>query len=139
MAEVAALRAIVGEDHVREARDEDAIDGVRPALVAMPGSIEEVSGTMELATRAGWRVAPRGCGSGVGLGNPPAALDLVLDLRRLDAILEHAAGDLVVAVEAGVPLADLQRTVGSAGQMLALDPPEPAGTGGGVIATNAAG
>src|SRR6185312_9164621 len=38
-----------------------------------------------------------------------------------------------------VALADVQRTVATAGQWLALDPPEPGATVGGVVATAASG
>src|SRR5206468_5170099 len=48
-------------------------------------------------------------------------------------------GDLVITVEAGVALADVQRVVAKAGQWLALDPPEVGATVGGVVATAASG
>jgi glycolate oxidase FAD binding subunit len=38
-------------------------------------------------------------------------------------VIEHAAGDLTCTVEAGTTLAELDRELASAGQMLALDPP----------------
>jgi glycolate oxidase FAD binding subunit len=45
----------------------------------------------------------------------------------------------VVRAQAGVRLADLQEVLAPAGQWLALDPPEPGATLGGVVAANAAG
>jgi glycolate oxidase FAD binding subunit len=57
----------------------------------------------------------------------------------MDRVLEHAAGDLVVKVQAGVRLANLQAALAPAGQWLALDPPEPGATVGGVVAANASG
>jgi glycolate oxidase FAD binding subunit len=57
----------------------------------------------------------------------------------LAQVLEHAAGDLVVRAQAGVRLADLQTALAPAGQWLALDPPEPRATVGGVVAANASG
>ena len=41
--------------------------------------------------------------------------------------------------QAGLPLAALQSVVGESGQRLALDPPEPGATLGGVVAANASG
>jgi glycolate oxidase FAD binding subunit len=38
-------------------------------------------------------------------------------------VIEHAAGDLTCTVEAGTALAELDRELARAGQMLALDPP----------------
>jgi glycolate oxidase FAD binding subunit len=80
-----------------------------------------------------------GSGSKLGLGNPPERLDLLVSTRRLHRVLEHAAGDLVVKVEAGARLADLQAALAPSGQWLALDPPEPGATVGGVVAANASG
>ena len=57
-------------------------------------------------------------------------------------IHEHNAGDLTAVVDAGVRLSELQRRVGEAGQMLALDPPlgaEDRATVGGVVAANDSG
>ena len=56
----------------------------------------------------------------------------------MDRILEYAAGDLVVRVEAGVRLGQLAEVLAEKGQRLALDGP-PADTVGGVVARNAAG
>jgi glycolate oxidase FAD binding subunit len=47
--------------------------------------------------------------------------DLLTD--RLDRILEHEAGDLTCAVEAGVRLSALREALAPHGQRLALDPP----------------
>jgi glycolate oxidase FAD binding subunit len=69
----------------------------------------------------------------------PAGLDLILSTARLGGLVEHAAGDLVATVRAGQPLADLQRALAAAGQRLALDPPQPSATIGGVVAANASG
>jgi glycolate oxidase FAD binding subunit len=45
-----------------------------------------------------------------------------LDLRGLDQVLEHEAGDLTCTVEAGIRLSALQAHLAEHGQMLALDP-----------------
>jgi FAD/FMN-containing dehydrogenase len=55
-----ALEGIVGEGGAREARPEDAIDGVEPRFVAAPRSVEEASELMALAAQHGLAVAPRG-------------------------------------------------------------------------------
>ena len=61
-----------------------------------------------------------------------------MDLRSLDQVIEHAAGDLVVRVQAGATIGQLAAALGSAGQQLALDVPAEA-TVGGVVATGTAG
>jgi glycolate oxidase FAD binding subunit len=123
----------------RAAAAADAVDGVRPAAVVEPGSVEEAAAALRDAAAAGQALAFRGGGSKLGLGNPPERLDLLVSTARLDQVLEHAAGDLVVKVQGGVRLADLQAALAPAGQQLGLDPPEPGATVGGVVAANASG
>lgn len=139
MAGIAELSSIVGADAVRTGEESDAIDGVTPAAVVLPATIEEVSRVMALAHGAGLRVAPRGGGTKLNLGNPPTALDLIVDLSRMDRVLEYSSGDLVVAVEAGLRVDALQEHLRAEGQMLALDSREAGATVGGVIATNSSG
>jgi glycolate oxidase FAD binding subunit len=126
-------------DLARPATDADTVDGVRAELVAEPGSVEEASEVLRAASSAGRKVVVRGAGSKLGLGNPPERVDLIVSTARLNRVLEHAAGDLVVKAEAGTRLADLQAAVAPAGQLLGLDPPEAGATVGGVVAANAAG
>jgi glycolate oxidase FAD binding subunit len=135
----AILDGLDRDDLVRPAGDADEIDGVRAELVAEPASVADASRVLAAASRAGKRVVVVGNGSKLGLGNPPEAVDLIVSTRRMDRVLEHAAGDLVVKVEAGARLADLQAALAPAGQWLALDPPEPGATVGGVVAANASG
>ena len=133
------LKNIVGEEHAREAGQSDGVDGVAPSFVVEPGTVEEASAVMKLAHEKGLRVTPRGSGTKIGWGNPPSEVDLVVSTARLNKMLEHAAGDLVTRVEAGVKLEDLQKELSGANQMLALDPPESGATVGGIVAANASG
>jgi glycolate oxidase FAD binding subunit len=115
------------------------VDGVAARFVARPRSVSEASQVLAAAAADGLAVAFAGGGSKLGLGNPPERVDLEVQSRGLNQILEHAAGDLVVRAQAGVALADLQAALAPAGQWLALDPPEPRATVGGVVAANASG
>lgn len=140
---------------VRGAGPDDAVAGVTPRFVASPSDVAEASAVLRAAAAEGLTVVPRGTGTRLDWGNPPASCDLVVDTRNLNQVLEHAAGDLVVQVQAGVELERLARVLARAGQRLALDPPpgsrsgpragepadpEPAtGTVGGVLASGAAG
>jgi glycolate oxidase FAD binding subunit len=134
------LAAIVGADHVRAATHDDAIDGVVPRLVVAPGSAEDVAAVLRLANEAGLAVAPRGGGTKTGWGNPPSSLDLVLSMRRLSGVVEHAWGDMTATVQAGCAVADLQRALAEHGQQLVLDALWPErSTIGGLIATNDSG
>jgi glycolate oxidase FAD binding subunit len=124
---------------IQPARPGTAVDGVPVGRVARPGSVEEASQVLAAAAADGLAVTFVGGASKLGLGNPPERADLVLSTERLDQVLEHAAGDLVVRVQGGARLADLQAALAPAGQWLALDPPEPGATVGGVVAANASG
>ena len=124
---------------VRPAIPADAIDGVQPSLVAEPGSAQEAADVLRLAQQHGLAVAPRGGGTKMGRGNIPRRVDLLLSTARLDRVLEHAAGDLVVRVEAGTRLTAVQQVLIQAGQWLALDPLEEEATIGGIIAADASG
>ena len=133
------LQNIVGEEHVRQAFADDAVDGVEPSLVVEPGTIEETSEVMKLASREGLAVSPRGGGTKMGLGNIPRAVDLILSTARMDGIIEHVPGDQIVRAQAGLKLQDLQDNLSEADQMFGVDPPEEGATVGGVVAANASG
>jgi len=133
---------------VRPAKPDDAVAGVVPRFVASPADVAEAAATMGAAASLGLTAVPRGSGTRLAWGAPPTSCDLVVDTVRLNRVLEHAAGDLVVRVQAGVGLDRLAAVLAGAGQRLALDPPPShgpamdgarAGTIGGVLATGAAG
>jgi len=121
---------------VRAATVADAVAGVRPSLVASPATTEEASAVLRAASALGLAVIPRGCGTKLDWGNPPERADLVVETTRLDQVVEHAAGDLVATVQAGVTLKRLSGVLSEAGQRLALD---AAGTIGGILSTGVAG
>jgi len=117
-----------------------AIDEVAPRWLVRPGALEQVARVLALASAESLAVAPRGAGSSVGLGHPPRRLDLVLDLSRLDAVLDYVPEDMVASVQAGISLDALAGRLGQHGQRLPLDP-APGGlrSVGGVLATAASG
>ncbi len=137
----AAARRAVGDacELVRDPEPPDAVDGVLPGLVARPATTGQVAEVMRAAATHRLSVVPRGRGTKLGWGRPPTSADLLLDLGGLDRVLDHAAGDLIVAAEAGVRLADLQRHVGGSGQRLAVDETLPGASVGGTLAANASG
>jgi glycolate oxidase FAD binding subunit len=136
---------------VRPATPADAVAGMQPWLVAAPSSTQEASDLLRAAAALGLAVVPRGTGSRMHWGYPPSRCDLVIEMTRMDAIMEHAAGDLVATVQAGLSLGKLAEVLAGAGQRLTLDPPawqqpsapgqeaKSGGTVGGVLATGVAG
>jgi glycolate oxidase FAD binding subunit len=111
----------------------DAVAGVMPRFAASPATVAEAGALLAAAAAADLTVVPRGGGSKLGWGAPPRRCDLVVDTTALDQVVEHAAGDLVARVQAGVSVARLREVLAGAGQQLALDPP-PAVPGAGAAA-----
>ncbi|HVR10967.1 MAG TPA: FAD-binding oxidoreductase [Thermoanaerobaculia bacterium] len=134
------LAAVLGPEHLRAATAADAVDGVTPRMIAEPGTAEDLARCLRWARGEGLKVTPRGGGTKLGWGNPPAACDLLLSTARLDRVGEHAWADMTVIAEAGCRVADLQQALAEHGQHLALDPlwPERA-TLGGILSTNDSG
>jgi glycolate oxidase FAD binding subunit len=128
------LRAACGE--IAEATDADTVDGVPARWVAWPVSTEEVSAVLRAAAGLELQVVARGSGTRLDWGLPPTASDLIVDTSRMDAVLAHVAGDLVVTTQAGLRMTDLQAVLAVQRQRLALD---STGTVGGTIATAASG
>jgi glycolate oxidase FAD binding subunit len=133
-----ALRQATG-GHAGPAGDGDAVDGVPARFVAAPGSTPEAAEVVRVAAAEGLAVVARGAGTKLGWGTPPRRLDLMVDTRRLDRIVEHAAGDLVVVAQAGVPLAELGERLAGDRQRLAVDEVVPGTTVGGMLGTGVTG
>jgi glycolate oxidase FAD binding subunit len=123
---------------LRDGEPADAVGGLVPSFVGSPASTQEAAALLRAAASAGLAVVPRGTGTGLGWGLAPSACDLVVDLRAMDQVIEHAAGDLVVRVQAGATMGHLASVLATAGQQLALDAQAEA-TVGGVIASGTAG
>ncbi len=118
----------------------DGVLGVQPRVAVEPASLDEAAEAMKALARDRLAVAFVGGGTDLGLGGPPARLDAVLHTRRMARVREHAPSDQIVAVEAGITLAELQRQLAPHRQRLAIDPPFPErATLGGIVAANAFG
>jgi glycolate oxidase FAD binding subunit len=116
----------------------DVVGSLTPAFVASPASTDEAAALLRVAAGHDLTVVPRGAGTGLGWGPPPSSVDLVVDMGSMSQVIEHAAGDLVARVQAGVTIGQLASVLAAAGQELALDAPADA-TLGGVVATGTAG
>jgi len=73
--------------------------------------------------RAGAPIATIGNGTKRHLG--PATSATVVSLRQLARVTAYEPGDMVVSVQPGVRLAELQKTLAPRGQWLPIDPPYP--------------
>ena len=85
-------------------------------LVARPGTVAELRRVVRAAVAAGWAVVPRGGGMSYSQGYTPIrARSVVLDLRRLDRVLEINGADRYVRVEAGCTWRALYAALGGSG------------------------
>jgi D-lactate dehydrogenase (cytochrome) len=104
------LGGIVGREHVladRENREFYSMDlSFRPnavaAVVIRPGRLAQLAQAVGVATRAGHAVVVRGGGMSYTSGYTPERQSSVLiDMRRMDRVLEVNAEDMYVVVECG--------------------------------------
>ncbi|MFH1488037.1 MAG: FAD-binding oxidoreductase, partial [Pseudomonadota bacterium] len=112
----------------------------RPDAAVWPATASHISGILRLADSEKFPVIPRGAGTGLTGMAVPLMGGLVLDLGRMNKILEVNIEDRLVVVEPGVVYADLERVLLPHGFFF---PPDPASgrvcTLGGNVAVNAGG
>lgn len=112
----------------------------RPEAGVWPTSSEEVSRILILANEHRFPVTPRGAGTGLAGAAVPASGGLVLDMCRMNKILDIRIADRLTVVQPGVVYADLEKALAPHGFFF---PPDPASstvcTLGGNVATNAGG
>jgi glycolate dehydrogenase FAD-binding subunit len=137
------LAAVVGAEGVRDdpaALGAAAIDGLTPRWLVAPSTAEQVAQLLTLAHEEQLAVVPRGSGAALEQGGPPRRVDLILDLRRLHAVVEHNPDDLTISVQAGMTAGALAARLEAHRQALPLDPPGwSTRTLGGIAATQASG
>lgn len=115
-----ALREIVGSAHVVDAvadryayaRDRlpwalyqlraGRLPATLPAAIVAPASRDELVRVVQLANRLGLRLIPFGAGSGVLGGTLPLCHEVIVDLKRLNRIVEIQETDGTVRVQAGL-------------------------------------
>jgi glycolate oxidase FAD binding subunit len=109
---------------------------VSAPAVEKPATAEEVASVLREASGRQLAVTPIGGGRASEMGDPLERCDVELHTGRLDRVLEHSQGDMVVSVESGITIEALQAELRSKGQFLPLDPfHSPGHTIGGLLAT----
>lgn len=113
---------------------------IRPRLVVLPASTEEVVEVVRLARAAGVPLIPRGSGTGLSGGARPTPGGVVVALSRMRRVLEVNLEDGWVRVEPGVINLDVTRAVQGRGWYYAPDPSSQSICSiGGNVAENAGG
>jgi len=131
------LEEAIGPEHVIRS-PEAKIDGLRPALLAMPGSGAEAALCLRICSRFGARVVPAGSMTWLECGNPVRSVDVVLSLSRMGRVVDYNPADLTIRAEAGIAMSDLDRITKQEKQWLPLDAPGQ-GTLGAVVACGSSG
>src|SRR5690606_14243913 len=122
--------AIVGERHALRSEadiaphvvEQRGLFGGRTALVLKPGSTEEVSRILKLATETGTPIVPQGGNTGLVGGQMPdgSGREVVLSLSRLNRIREIDLYSNTATVEAGVVLQTLQEAAAANDRLFPL-------------------
>jgi glycolate dehydrogenase FAD-linked subunit len=112
----------------------------RPDIIVSPASTEEVAEIVKIANREKMPIIARGASSGLAGGTIPEQGGIILNLARMDQIIEIDTANVCVKAQAGVVTLQLQQAVEKQGLFY---PPDPASsrqsTIGGNVATNAGG
>ena len=144
-----ALRQAVGDAHVltdgdlntyeqdwRKRAQGQALAVVRPANTA------QVAAVVRACAAHGAAIVPQGGNTGLAVGSIPdeSGTQVLLSLRRMDAVRAIDAANLTVTVEAGCILQNLQGAADAAGYLFPLSlAAEGSCTIGGNLSTNAGG
>ena len=111
-----------------------------PAAVVLPRSTADVVAVLQVATRHGIPVVPRGAGSGLAGASNAVDGAITLVMTRMDAVLEVSPADRLAVVQPGVVNKALRDAVSGAGLFY---PPDPSSydwcTIGGNLSTNSGG
>ena len=114
------------------------LQGTADVLV-FPISTNEVSGILRYAHANRIPVTPRGTGTNLVGSTVPLFGGIIVDLSRMNRILELDRDTMTATVEPGVLLQNLQAYVEERGFFYPPDPGEKASSIGGNISTNAGG
>jgi glycolate oxidase len=122
--------------------ESDGLDGlrIRPAIVVLPATTDEVAAAVRIARSYGMPLVPRGSGTGLSGGALPSVDCLLVVLSRMTQILSVDLENRRMRVQPGVINLDVSRAVASTGYYYAPDPSSQSVCSiGGNIAENSGG
>ena len=143
-----ALRAVVGPQHCLTEAGElrtyecDGLSGtrIRPRVVVLPDTTEQVAACVRLAREHGASVVPRGSGTGLSGGAQPIDGCVLVVLSRMNRILAIDFENERMRVQPGVINLDVSRAIAADGYYFAPDPSSQSVCSiGGNIAENSGG
>lgn len=142
------LRKAVGDSHVRIGEavhadyTHDETLGVAPVLplaLVLPGSTDEVSEVLRVASEHRVPVIARGSGTGLSGAAVPVSDGILLAFDRMNRIREIDTENQVAVVEPGVTLEQLNAALLPQGLTYPVSPGEQSASLGGNVGTNAGG
>ena len=141
LAMLGPARAIVDRDALLAYEcDGFTVHKQRPRAVVLPRDTGEVQAVVRLLHAARVPFLPRGAGTCLSGGPTPLEPSVVIELARMNAILEVDAADLLAVVQPGVVNLDLTAAVAHLGLHYAPDPSsQSVCTIGGNLAENSGG
>ena len=87
------------------------IDNFRPLATLRPNSTAELGDIVRRAIAENAGLYPVGGGTMLHFGLPPTKPGFLVDMRGLDQVIDYPARDMTITVQAGITLAELQRTL----------------------------
>ncbi len=135
------LERVFFREEINEDYSHDELGGIKkmPDIVIQTISADEVSKVMKYAYENDIPVTPRGSGTGLVGAAVPLKGGIVIDLSRMNKILELDEENLTLTLEPGVLLMDIGKYVQEFDLFYPPDPGEKSATIGGNISTNAGG
>lgn len=145
---ISKLRSIVGSDYVLTdeeslytySYDASSVEVELPIAVVLPKNAREVSEIVKLANEMLFPIIPRGSGTSLSGSSTPTSKSVVVDLSRMNRVIEVNVVDGYVTVEAGVKIEEVNEVLRPHGYFFPPDPASSAvATVGGCIASNSGG
>jgi glycolate dehydrogenase FAD-linked subunit len=120
---VGARNAIVEQSELRT-YESDGLTAfrVRPRIVVLPETTQQVAHVVRLARSLGMPIVPRGAGTGLSGGALPIEGGIVVGLARMARVLDIDLENLRVRVQPGVINLDVTKRIAAQGYYYAPDP-----------------
>lgn len=120
---MASDRVLVDAENLRRCASDETEDFVfMPEVVLQPISTAEVSAILQFCNTHKIAVTPRGAGTGLSGGCLPVQGGVVLDMKRMNRILEIDTENCQITTEPGVITEDLMQAVKKENLFYPVDP-----------------
>ena len=113
-----------------------SIDNISPDNIELPKTTDDLSSIVAHSYLNNQSISPWGSGSLINLGNTIKRLNTIIDLSKMEYIIDHNPGDLTLTTSSNIKINEINELLKKHGQQINLDPPLPEKTTiGGAIAT----